>query len=253
MTNYFSYNYTGAPFRLFGFTHLATLVFIAGGILLVYGANRRYGSRFSEPFRFLLAGTIAANEVIWHYWNAINGLWTVQGMLPFHLCGTMVWVSVFLLLKPSFRVFELLYYLGIGGALQALVTPNLEVFGFPHYRFFETYIAHTGIIYAALFCIFARGYRPTLKGGVRALIIGNIYLVIVYGINLILGSNYMYVMHKPETFSVLNYFGPWPYYILGIELFAAVNMLLLYLPWGLINRLKHRRTLIREPLTVIGE
>ncbi len=241
MTQFFAYNdYNGAHFKLFGVTHFLTLMVIIIGFFLVYGANRRYGSRFSEPFRFLLAGIIAANEIVWHYWNIINGLWTVQGMLPFHLCGTVVWLSVFLLIKPNYRVFELVYFLGIGGAAQALITPNLDIFGFPHYRFFETYIAHTGIILAALICIFSRGFKPTLNSGLRALIIGNIYLAFVFGINLLLGSNYMYVMRKPEVFSVLNYFGPWPWYILGIELFAVVNMVLLYLPWLITDLLKKK-------------
>ncbi len=253
MADYFSLNYTGTPFRLFGVTHLMTLLLITAGGCAIYFANRLYGRRFSEPFRYGLALLITLNEIGWHYWNAVNGLWTIRGMLPFHLCGTMVWVSVFLLIRPSYRVFELVYFLGIGGAVQALVTPNLNVFGFPHYRFFETFIAHTGIIFAALYGIFVMGYKPALWGGLRVFILGNIYLVIVYGINLLLGSNYMYIMHKPEVFSVLNYFGPWPYYILGIELLAIINILLLYLPWTLKYMLKKRGIVLRDRLTAVGD
>ncbi|GAB4481644.1 MAG: hypothetical protein OHK0031_03670 [Anaerolineales bacterium] len=33
-------------------------------------------------------------------------------------------------------IYELLYFMGIGGALQALLTPDVGIYGFPHYRYF---------------------------------------------------------------------------------------------------------------------
>lgn len=49
-------------------------------------------------------------------------------------------------------------------------------------------------------------------------------------------SNYLFVAHKPETASLLDVLPPWPYYILIIELLAAVFVLLFYSPFAILNK-----------------
>ncbi len=66
-------------------------------------------------------------------------------------------------------------------------------------------------------------------------------MVVVYFINLALGSNYLFIMHKPETASLLDVLGPWPWYILSMEALGFVIFFLLYLPW-LVKDLRARRT-----------
>ncbi|MNC50153.1 Integral membrane protein [compost metagenome] len=57
----------------------------------------------------------------------------------------------------------------------------------------------------------------------------NLSAVLVYAADKVLGANYMFLAHKPSTFSVLDYFGPYPYYLLVEEAFAFVVFLLMYL------------------------
>jgi uncharacterized membrane protein YwaF len=63
------------------------------------------------------------------------------------------------------------------------------------------------------------------------------YLLILMGINKVLGSNYGYTMHKPPTGSVLDFFGPWPWYILGAELLMLISFLLLITPFVIRRKL----------------
>jgi uncharacterized membrane protein YwaF len=57
----------------------------------------------------------------------------------------------------------------------------------------------------------------------------NIYVLALIPINYLLDANYFYLMAKPINPSVLDYFGPWPIYILVAELlvmgFFAIAML----------------------------
>jgi hypothetical integral membrane protein (TIGR02206 family) len=71
-------------------------------------------------------------------------------MLPLQICSLMVWVSGIMLVTRSFKIYEFAYFLGIGGGLQALATPDLGIYGFPHFRFFQTFLSH-GLIVAAPF------------------------------------------------------------------------------------------------------
>jgi hypothetical integral membrane protein (TIGR02206 family) len=61
----------------------------------------------------------------------------------------------------------------------------------------------------------------------------NLYMVVIFFINLWLGSNYLFIAHKPATASVLDMLPPWPYYILYIEALGMILTLLLYLPFAI--------------------
>jgi hypothetical integral membrane protein (TIGR02206 family) len=159
-------------------------------------------------------------------------------MLPLHLCSLFVFLSAIMLLTRSYRIYEFAYFLGIGGALQALLTPDAGIYGFPHYRFFQTMLSHGLIVSASLFMTLAEGFRPTWRSFLKVVVWGNVYMAAVFGLNFLLGSNYMYLAHKPETASALDFLGPWPLYLLWLELIALVVFSLMYLPFFLSVRRK---------------
>ena len=59
----------------------------------------------------------------------------------------------------------------------------------------------------------------------------NLYLLVVFFINQAIGSNYMFVAHKPETASLLDVLPDWPWYILWLEAIGLATCLILYLPF----------------------
>ena len=65
---------------------------------------------------------------------------------------------------------------------------------------------------------------------------GTGHVVFVTGVNYLLGSNYMYSMHKPETASALDLMGPWPWYLFTAQFVALFLFVLLYLPFALQDR-----------------
>jgi hypothetical integral membrane protein (TIGR02206 family) len=75
------------------------------------------------------------------------------------------------------------------------------------------------------------GYRPTFQSLLRVLVWGNVYMAAVGVVNALLGSNYLFIAHKPDTPSLIDLMPPWPWYILVIELMAVVLVTLLYLPF----------------------
>ena len=78
-------------------------------------------------------------------------------------------------------------------------------------------------------------YRPTWRSFRKVFLWLNVYVVVIYFINLVVGSNYMYVVHKPETASLLDVLGPWPVYIFASELVALAMFIVLYLPFALYD------------------
>ena len=126
MEQFFGENYSGPAFELFGVTHIGALlaVVVLNLILLRF---RGSSDTAKGIIRWLMALILLVNEVAWHYWNYIYGRWTIQTMLPLHLCSLLVWTGAFMLMTKNYRVYEFMYFMGIGGAIQALATPRASL------------------------------------------------------------------------------------------------------------------------------
>lgn len=238
MEPYLTADYQGAPFVMFGPPHLISLGIILAIILFLIFGWKNPSETGKNRFRYFLGAVLILNEIAWHLWNAIYNEWTIQTMLPLHLCSVLVWIGGFALLTRNFRVYEFLYLMGVGGAIQALLTPDVGIYGFPHFRYFQTFISHGSIMIAGIYMTTVEGLRPTWRSLGRVFIGMNIYLVVVFIINSIIGSNYLFIMHPPETPSLIDMLGPWPWYIIPLELIGLATCLILYLPFAIKDWLK---------------
>jgi hypothetical integral membrane protein (TIGR02206 family) len=238
MGELFAKDYAGGAFQILYPPHLVVLSLIA---LLNLSFVRLRQTASPESRRLIrngMAAVLILNEAAWHLWHLFTGQWTIQTMLPLHLCSVMVFLSAFMLVTQSYAIFEYLYFLGIGAAIQALFTPDLGIYGFPHFRFFQTFISHGLILTAAVYMTVVEGYRPTWKSLGRVVVGANLYMLFVGLVNWLIGSNYLFIAHKPETPSLIDVLGPWPWYILGLEAIGLLTCLILYTPFAIRDRAK---------------
>ena len=244
MVSLLSGDYKGPAFEYFGAAHLSAIAFLV--LLNLYLMRFRNASdRTKATIRWSLALVLLINEIAWHYWTYTVGQWTIQTMLPLHLCSLLVWTGVFMLLSKNYRIYEFMYFMGIGGALQALATPGLGRYGYPHFAFFQYFLSHGLIITSAIYMTVVEGFRPTWKSLLRVFIWMNVYIAIVFIINNVIGSNYLMINQKPATPSLLDLLPPWPVYILYMEMIGVATMLLLYSPFA-IKDWKERYLLNRD-------
>ena len=231
MEKFFAGNYPGPAFEFLGTAHIAALACLV--LLNLYLIRfRNADDKTKSKIRWTLALILWGNEIGWHYWNYAVGKWTLQTMLPLQVCSILVWLGALMLVTKNYRIYEFMYLMGIGGAIQALATPDLGIYGFPHFRFFQTFISHGLIITSAIYMTVVEGLRPTWKSILRVAIWMNIYMVIVYPINIYLGSNYLMINGKSNTPSLLDLLPPWPVYILYMEALGIITFLILYLPFA---------------------
>ncbi|RPI93968.1 MAG: TIGR02206 family membrane protein [Chloroflexi bacterium] len=248
MTNFFAdffaADYQGGAFELFGTTHFAALAaLILLNLFLLRFKRSSDGTK--GTIRWLLALILVGNEVAWHYWNYIYGKWTIQTMLPLHLCSLLVWTGAWMLMTKKYRVYEFMYFMGIAGAIHALGTPGIGEYNFPHFFYFQYFLSHGLIITSAIYMTAVEGFRPTWKSMLRVFIWMNIYAGIVYFINSYIGSNYLMINSKPATPSLLDLLPAWPIYIVYMELIGIASMLILYLPF-VVKDLRNRYLLNRD-------
>ena len=230
MGDYITNDYKGAPFQFLGIPQIVALILLVLlNILLLRDKKKDDQSRAKT--RWTLAIILLVNELLYHVWHIYYESWNVQEHIPLHACSLLVWLSGFMLIKKNKYVYEFAYFMGIAGALQALMTPDIGIYGFPHYRFFQTFISHGLLVTGPIYMTIVEGFRPTWKSLLRVMVIMNIYMLIVLGINSIIGSNYLFVSRKPPGPSLLDALPEWPIYLLYIEGIGLVMFLLLYLPF----------------------
>jgi len=227
---YFTGDYPGPAFEFLGAAHLiAIAVLVALNFWLAGFKNA--SEQTKTRIRWTMAILLWANEIAWHVWNAAVGKWTIQTMLPLHLCSVLVWIGAFMLVTKNQTIYEFAYFMGIAGAFQAVMTPDLGIYGFPHFRFFQTFISHGLIITAAIYMTVVEGFRPTWKSLLRVAIGINVYMGIVFLVNTAIGSNYLFVNGKPPTASLLDMLPDWPVYLIYMEAIGIICCLLLYIPF----------------------
>ena len=236
MQQYFDYHYDGPAFDLFGAGHLLSVAIVTVIAAYLIWGWRNPSERGRQRVRLLIVVTMLLIEVSWHGWNVLNDAWSYRQHLPLHSCSISVWGSIYVVWTRSFRVYEILFFIGTAGAVQTLLTPDAGIYGLPHFRALQTLSAHGMIVIAMTYMTVIEGFRPTWRSLWKTMLVGNVYLVVVTGLNYLIGSNYMYTLRKPATASLLDAMGPWPWYILAGEVVALLMFCLLYLPFAVGNR-----------------
>ena len=232
MAQYFAYDYHGAPFVLFGTWHVVALLVIVLINLAMLGF-RKASERTRRTVRWSMVILLLLDDASWQVWNVYWGHWSIQTMLPLHLCSMMMVLAWFMLIFKNYRIYEFVYFLGIAGAFQALMTPPVGIYGFPHFRFIQTMIAHGLLLTSAVYMTTVEGFRPTWRSLLRVAVGVNIYIVLVGIINRAFGSNYLFIAHKPATASVLDLLPAWPWYIIWMEIIGLGMCLILYMPFAI--------------------
>lgn len=244
MGRYFNAEYDGGRFEFYSPSHLTALAVLLGVYLLLYfyRAYFKNNPRSDNAIRYGLAALLILQELSLNIFRAANGIWSVSTSLPLHLCGVAVVLSAVMLVNNNYKLYELNYFWGLGGAIQALLTPDIGIYSYPHFRFFQFFISHGLIILASLYLTFIAGYRPTIKSIRRVFIITNIYMVFIAGFNWLTQANYLFICHKPVDGSLIDFLGPWPWYILSLELVALISFFIYYAPFAIADRLRARGT-----------
>lgn len=213
--------------RLFGVTHLALLAgTLLAGIVLTAICQRRPAAR--RGVRLAIGWILLINELIWWGFR-----YSHEGIhlpnLPLQLCDITLWASLLGCLTLRRAAVEFAYFGGLAGAGMALLTPDLWS-PWPSYPAIYFFVAHGGIVIACAILVFG-GIAPLRPGAVwRAFYMLLGYAVLVGAFDAVFHTNYMYMCRKPKNASVLDVFGPWPFYLVVAGAAALVLFWLLWLP-----------------------
>jgi len=199
------------------------LITFAAGVGLVFGARKIRKIRDDQFFRYTVATVLLSNSFVAYAFYASGGLM----VLPFQLCDLALFAVVYSLVKRNRFIVELAFIWGLGASLQAVLTPDIHD-PFPPFGALSFYIGHCGVVLSAIY-LSVRGYVKMTPISVwRVWGWTNVYLMFVGVLNWQLGTNFGYLARKPSHSSIIDFLGPWPYYILSMELIALGAFFLCY-------------------------
>jgi hypothetical integral membrane protein (TIGR02206 family) len=215
-------------FEPWGTSHLVVLLVFAVGVVVLLAIGPMVRGR---PAARPLAVTLAVGNIAFGLIGTVTeiDLGDIAGNLPLQLCD-FAWIPVaWALLTHHRAALALAYFWGLTLALQALAQPTLDE-AFPDPNFFAFWGKHVLLVWGAVYATLTLRQGPDWRGYRLAVACTAIWVVVAMSVNGILDTNYGYFNGKPDG-TVLDYLGPWPWYVLVEVALVAGVWALITLPW----------------------
>ncbi len=227
------------PFQAYSVEHLTTIfITLALPFALAAIVRRSRAALVQRVIVVAIAATLIANYVTYLVFVRRLGELAWTQMLPMQMCDWAMVVVLVAMWTANRRWFEVAYFWGLGGTLQAVLTPNLH-YGFPDLRFIGFFVSHCGIIVGVVFLMLTRRLRPYPISIVRVFAWSELYFVITLVVDELTGVNYGFLLHKPEAFSLLSFLSDWrPLYLLQMHGVALLFFTILYAPFAIVDLIR---------------
>jgi hypothetical integral membrane protein (TIGR02206 family) len=206
---------------------VALLVVASAGLCT---AARRAPGGWTGIAAVAIAVAIVVTELSWQPYVLANRTWSAAFSLPVQLCDVGGFVAAAALLWRQALLVEIAYFWGLGGTVQALLTPDLRDH-FPSFPYFQFYATHDLVVLAALFLVIGLGLQPRAGAVRRVFVITLAFAAVVGLIDLTTGGNYLYLRQVPAQGSLLSMMGPWPWYIAVGALLTLIVLIVLDTPF----------------------
>ena len=215
------------PFIFMGYDHIVSnLLFIIILIGLPYYAKKHLSENKQHTIGIIIGVVIALGYLSWLCLEIIGGTFDIKLHLPFHLCRTANLLVAIVLIYRSYLAYEIVFFWGLT-VIHAIITPDITQ-GFPHYHFIRFWVTHQLMFIGVIYATFVYDIRPRKRSIYISFISVMIFFIITIPINLLLKSNYFWICGKPPVPTILDYFGPWPWYIIVVMILTLIHFYLFY-------------------------
>ena len=233
-------------FQTFGSEHITYFFICAAVWFLIPFIGKKYASNSQKKSIVMLLISVTLLQEFAYYFYKINlNTFDIAQDISLHMCGFSLFISCYALYFKNQTAFELSFFWGLAGALQAILTPDPTRFHFGYISTFWSFLSHGLIILNVFWMIFVFDMRCRKYSLINTVLITNGAVFLVGIINKIIGNgaNYWFICEKPSGENPALV-GEWPYYLFTFQLAGILFMMLIYLPmWIAVNR-----NLSKEPI-----
>lgn len=227
----------GVGFSTFDMTHLLWLLgaFISiAAAVLVY---RRLCDKKRKVMRTVVGILVVLCEIVKDIAVAAIGEFDA-GYLPFHLCGINILLIGFDLIKQTKTVRNFLYYIGVPGAMLALLFPNWTALPCVNFFHIHSFIVHLLLVMYPVILVASGEVKPNIRTMPKCVLLLIGLAIPAYILNLIFDTNFMFLM-SPETGNPLGLFEQYlGSHLWGFPILLPIVMFIMYLPLFIASKIK---------------
>ena len=183
----------GVGFKLYDLTHLLWLgafIFLCVVCTVIY---KKLNEKKRNIMRICMASVVFVLEIAKNIVAAAVGDFGI-GHLPFHLCGINVVLVTFCIFKRTKTVENFLYYIGIPGAMLALLTPDWVKMPCLNYFHIHSFLIHIFLVLYPLVLVASGDVKPEFKLMPKCILLLIGFAIPALILNLIFDTNFMFLM-----------------------------------------------------------
>jgi len=233
-------------FSTFGLEHLLWLL----AFVSVFAGFIAFYKKQDEKNRKKMRIIIGVIVVLWEVWRTVT-IWIIgridYGDLPLHLCGISIVLIGFDIIKPTSTVRSFLYFIGIPGAMMALLFPNWTVLPCMNFFNIHSFTIHALIVLYPLLLVIGGEVKLAFKEMAKCVGLLVALAIPIYFVNLAADTNFMFLMN-PETGNPLGLFEQYlGSHLWGFPILLPIVMLVMYLPIWVANKIVGKKKNISKP------
>lgn len=230
----------GVGFSYFDATHLIWLGIFVFAVFVNCLLYEKLGEKGRDRWQKIIAWLIVADEIFKDVMLIIGGRFEVS-YLPLHLCSINIFLILIHAYRPSKILSNFMYTVCIPGAIAALLFctwTELPVLNFMHLHSFTVHILLA--MYPLVLAICGK-LQPSWKSIPKCLGLLVAMAVPIYGINLLLDTNFMFLI-SADPGNPLYWFGEnWGSHLLGFPVLISAILIVMYLPLELGRKLRKNK------------
>ena len=231
---------SGVGFSHFGSLHLvwlAIFVAVTFGNCLLY---RRLGQAGKRNWKTVVALLLLADEVFKDVMLIIGGRFQA-GYLPLHLCSINIILIAVHAWKPSKLLSGYLYTVGIPGAMAALIFPSWTSLPLGNFMHLHSFTVHILLALYPIVLTASGELKPQVKRLPQYLLLLVAMAIPIYGINLLLDTNFMFLMSADPGNPLYLFEQLWGNHLYGFPVLIAAVLIVMYVPLVIFRKIKAKK------------
>lgn len=225
-----------------GFAHFGGLHFLwllAFVLLTVVNCiwYRRLSDSGRSRWKKTMVVLLIADEVFKDVMLLIGGRFS-YGYLPFHLCSINIFVIAFHAWKPGKLLNSFLFTVAIPGAIAALLFPSWTALPVGNFMHLHSFTVHILLAMYPIVLATAGELNPQVRDVPKCLLLLVGMAIPIYGLNLLLDTNFMFLMWADESNPLFFFKQLWGNHLLGFPVLITAVLVVMYVPLVLFRRLR---------------
>ena len=225
----------GLGFSHYSLSHwlwlLAFVVFCIASILLY----RKADEKKRKIIRIGFAALLWLDE-FWKMYGLIAHGNYLFDYLPLHLCIINIFLITYHAFRPSRLLGNYLYTVGIPGAMAALLFPSWASLPAANFMYLHSFTVHILLAAYPIMLTGGREIRPDYRLLPKCMGLLLLMAIPVYLLNLLLGTNFMFLMEAEPGNPLYLFETMWGSHLLGFPVIIAGVLLVMHLPPYLMKK-----------------